>query len=74
MSNFKRVAVSGGLALVLAVGLSATAIAGGRKDHKVNICHQTGSDKVVQISVAMPALDAHMAHGDMLADDYGECP
>ena len=73
MSNLKRVAVSGGLALMLAVALGATVVAGGRKDHKVAVCHVTGADKVVEISVAMSAVEAHMAHGDSVADDYGEC-
>ena len=73
MSNPKRLAVSGGLALVLVVALGATAVAGGQKDHKVAVCHVTGNGKVVEISVAMPAVDAHLGHGDTLADDYGEC-
>ena len=69
MSNAKRFIVSSGLVLVLAVGLTTTAMAGGRKDHKVSICHRGH-----EISVAAPAMSAHMAHGDVPVDDYGECP
>lgn len=32
---------------------------------KVTICHETGGDKTVTISVAEPALAAHLAHGDL---------
>ena len=74
MSNLKRMAVSGGLALVLVMALAATAAAGGRKDHKVALCHITGNDDYVEISVAMQAQSAHLAHGDVLADEYGDCP
>jgi hypothetical protein len=74
MSNIKRMAVSGGLALVLAVALVATAVAGGRKDHKAAVCHVTGSDDYVEISVAMQAVSAHLGHGDVMADEYGDCP
>lgn len=73
MSNIKRVVVSVGLALVLAVAVGATALAGGNKEHKLALCHLASNARVVEISVAMPAMQAHMAHGDFLVDEYGEC-
>jgi hypothetical protein len=42
------------------------------QEHKVSICHKTGSDSNpwVQIEVSENALEAHMAHGDI----NGSCP
>jgi len=72
MSKLKRFTLLGALTLVVGAGLSTTAMAGGREDHKVTLCHQA-SNKSVQISVARQALSAHMAHGDTMADEYGDC-
>ena len=40
---------------------------------KSTICHVAGK-KMVTISVSNSALPAHMAHGDQMADEYGDCP
>ena len=40
---------------------------------KSTICHTAG-DKFVQITVSNSALAAHMRHGDVPLDEYGECP
>ena len=62
------------LSAVLALGiLAAVGASAGGGQEKVDICHRAG-DKFVEISVAMPAVPAHMAHGDVMPDDYGECP
>ena len=38
------------------------------------VCHVAGNQgKIVKISVSNSALPAHLAHGDQLADEYGEC-
>lgn len=62
------------LSLVLALGiLAAVGASASAGQNKANVCHRAG-DKFVEISVAMPATAAHMAHGDVLPDDYGDCP
>ena len=62
------------LSLVLALGiLAAVGASASGGQEKVDICHRAG-DKFVEISVAMPAVPAHIAHGDVMPDDYGECP
>jgi hypothetical protein len=52
----------------------ATALAQGGGEEKVDICHVTGSAKnpEVSIRVGLPAVDAHMAHGDRMGP-CGEC-
>jgi hypothetical protein len=43
-------------------------------DKKVTVCHKAGkSGKFVKISVAKPALKAHLKHGDVLPVN-GTCP
>jgi hypothetical protein len=59
---------------VAALGLAATTVAqDGRGQDKVSLCHETGVG-FVQVQVAEPAVDAHLAHGDLMPDDYGGCP
>lgn len=59
------------VALALVGGLFATAGADPPQG-KSTVCHVAGS-KVVKISISNSALQAHMAHGDELADEYGDC-
>jgi hypothetical protein len=58
---------------LLIVVLATSAIAGGG-NQKVAVCHVTGNGSFHQISVSVHAVPAHLQHGDVLTDDYGECP
>ena len=58
---------------ILAVGLGASSFAAPGGQDRVTICHQAGH-RFISITVAEPALDAHMGHGDMMPDEYGDCP
>ena len=60
------------IAITVVGGLFATAGAAPPQG-KSTICH-VASSKTVKISVSNSALPAHMAHGDQLADEYGDCP
>lgn len=48
---------------------------GGGSDHKVDVCHVTGSatNPVVMINIAQPAVQHHLDHGDYLADATTGC-
>lgn len=59
------------IAGVMLVAFAASAIAGA---NRVALCHQTGTGDFVKIEVAEPAVPAHMRHGDVPTDEYGECP
>jgi hypothetical protein len=59
------------LPVIVMIAFSASALAapGG----KVDICHWA-NHKYVQINVSVNAMPAHLRHGDVLADEYGDCP
>lgn len=58
---------------LLLVVLATGAIAGGNNE-KVTLCHLTGNGSFHQITVSVHAMPAHLRHGDVLPDDYGNCP
>jgi hypothetical protein len=58
---------------LLIVVLATGAIAGGG-NQKTAVCHVTGNGSFHQINVSVHAVPAHLQHGDVLVDDYGECP
>lgn len=58
---------------LLLVVLATGAIAGGNNE-KVTLCHRTGNGSSHQITVSVNAMPAHLRHGDVMPDDYGECP
>jgi hypothetical protein len=59
-------------ALIIAVFAVSTVLAGGPAG-KTTICH-FASHKYVEITVSNNALPAHMRHGDVMPDEYGDCP
>jgi hypothetical protein len=54
------------------IAFSASALAAGGGE-KVDICHWA-NHKYVEINVSVNAMPAHLRHGDVLADEYGDCP
>jgi hypothetical protein len=56
--------------VVLIAALAGSAIAG----EKETLCHLTGNGSYRQITVSVNAVPAHMRHGDVPVDDYGDCP
>jgi hypothetical protein len=59
-------------ALILVVFAVSSVVASGPLG-KADVCH-FASHKYVEINVNEHALTAHMNHGDVLPDEYGDCP
>jgi len=59
-------------AMVLVAATTATAV--GQPQGKVDVCHRTGNGSFHEINISANALPAHLRHGDMLPDEYGDCP
>jgi len=58
--------------VIVMIAFSASALAAGHAG-KVDVCHFTGNGGVHEISISVNALPAHLARGDFLVDEYGEC-
>jgi hypothetical protein len=58
--------------MVLVAASAATVV--GQPEGKVEVCHRTGHGGYHQIEISANAMPAHMAHGDVLPDQYGDCP
>ena len=59
-------------ALVLVAASTANVV--GQPLDKVNVCHRTGNGSFHEINISQNALPAHLKHGDVLPDEYGDCP
>jgi hypothetical protein len=59
-------------ALILGVFTVSAVFAGGPQG-KSDVCHHA-AHKYVEINVSNNAVPAHLAHGDVLPDEYGDCP
>ncbi len=71
----RRLLISFLLPVIILIGFAATAAANGSGGPagKVDVCH-FASHKFVEINISTHALPAHLAHGDVLPDQYGACP
>jgi hypothetical protein len=58
--------------LILTV-FAVSAVAAAGKAGKTEVCHWA-NHKYVEINVSTNAVQAHLRHGDALADEYGACP
>lgn len=57
--------------LVLSVFLVSNVLAA--PAGKVTLCHWA-NHKYVEITISQNAVPAHLAHGDVMPDQYGNCP
>lgn len=57
---------------LLAGVLAVSSVAAGGGAGKVSICHWA-NHKFVKISVSASAEPAHLRHGDVATDEYGDC-
>jgi hypothetical protein len=73
MTRGRRLALSLVVPLAILAGMAFPAFAAGGPASKAEICH-FANHKFVEISVSTHALPAHLAHGDVMPDQYGTCP
>jgi len=59
-------------AMVLVAATTASAF--GSPQGKVDVCHRTGNGSFHEINISGNALTAHLRHGDVMPDEYGDCP
>ena len=45
-----------------------------RANEKMTLCHRTGNGSFHQITISVNAVPAHLRHGDVSPDQYGDCP
>lgn len=73
MLKFRRLLASALVpAMVLIAASGASAL--GQPQGKVDVCHRTGNGSFHEINISGNALPAHLQHGDVLPDEYGDCP
>jgi hypothetical protein len=58
--------------VIVTIAFAASALGAGGAG-KVDVCHWA-NHKYVEINVSVNALPAHLGHGDVLTDEYGDCP
>lgn len=73
MSRIKKLLLVAAVPGLIAAGFVTTSLASPPQG-KTEICHLASGHKFVKISVSASAVPAHMAHGDVEMDTYGECP
>lgn len=74
MKHLRRLLVGVAIPALILVAFAVSTVAAGGNNEKVSLCHSAGGHKWVEITVSENALPAHMRHGDVLADEYGDCP
>jgi hypothetical protein len=72
MGRARRLLLSLVLPVIIVVSFAASVAAAGHAG-KVDVCH-FASHKYVEINVSVNALPAHLRHGDVMPDEYGNCP
>jgi hypothetical protein len=59
--------------MVMTILAAGAVLAAGGPMPKETVCH-FAQNKYVEISVSGNALPAHLRHGDVTPDEYGDCP
>ena len=72
MHTFRRFLVATLVPALIITIIAVGGVAANGSSGKVELCHWA-SHKFVEISVSMNAKPAHLGHGDVEADEYGEC-
>jgi hypothetical protein len=72
MHTLRRFFVAAVVPAIIVVIFAVSSVAAGGNAGKVAICHWA-NHKFVKITVSVNAMPAHLRHGDVLTDEYGDC-
>jgi hypothetical protein len=72
MHTVRRFVVAIVIPAVIVTIFAVSSVAAGGNAGKVAICHWA-NHKFVEVNVSMNAMPAHLRHGDVLTDEYGDC-
>jgi hypothetical protein len=72
MHSLQRFLVAVLVPALIVMIFAVSAVSAGGSDGKEEICH-FANHKFVKISVSVNAEPAHMRHGDVKPDEYGDC-
>jgi hypothetical protein len=73
LKNFRHAIVVMVLPALILVIFAVSSVAAQGGAGKSSVCHSAG-DKFVEINISNNAVPAHMRHGDVTPDEYGDCP
>ncbi len=74
MKHLRSIVAAVAVPVIILTLFAVSSVFAGPPQGKADLCHSAGGHKFVQISVSTNAVPAHMAHGDVAVDEYGECP
>lgn len=74
MRHLRHLTVAVVLPALILVVFAVSAVFAGGPQGKSEVCHNAGGHKFVKISISNNAVPAHLAHGSVLPDEYGDCP
>ncbi|MEX1157065.1 MAG: hypothetical protein WED12_07845 [Chloroflexota bacterium] len=72
MQTLRRFLVAAVVPALLFTVFAVSSVAANGSAGKVELCHWA-NHKFVEITVSMSAEPAHLRHGDVRADEYGDC-
>jgi hypothetical protein len=72
MHTLRRFFIAAVIPAIIVMIFAVSTVTAGGNAGKVAICHWA-NHKFVKITVSVNAMPAHLRHGDVLTDQYGDC-
>jgi hypothetical protein len=74
MKSLRTVLAAVAIPILILVLFAVSSVVAFPPHGKTTLCHMTGNGRSHQITVSNNAVPAHLRHGDVPVDEYGECP
>ena len=74
MKSLRTVFASVAVPILILIVFAVSSVVAVPPQGKETLCHFTGNGDSHTITVASNAVPAHLRHGDVPVDEYGECP